>query len=161
MVVLQGNMLYIMLCCVVGHMNGGHYTAFVNCHDQMEASVLANTINSNSSSSSSSSSSSRGTTNLSNCGIAPTSLSHELEPDELMDCISNQLLFNPKDATSFLAGGMYGSCSDMSSIHSTSYLTGSEFDSIHDGKWFLFDDEIVEEVPSECLNQNIVTGTFT
>lgn len=138
----------------IGHMNGGHYTAFVNCRDHMEAAVLANTHQSNdNNNSSSSSSSSRGGGFLSTIN-SPAAVG----PDDLVDQLVHRLHLNPSDSTAVQAEGLYGSYLDMSSIHSVTHFSGSEFnDSTNNGKWFLFDDEVVEEVPQDNLNQNIVT----
>ena len=137
-------------------MNGGHYTAFVNCQEHIETAAVQGTANTITDSSNSS----NNETFVNNKSSSDAGVNSEC-PDEFMERLARQLQLDPDTSTSLLAQGLYGTCGDLSAVNSASYFSGTEFDSVmsNNGKWYLFDDEVVEEVPADSLSQNIVTGT--
>jgi hypothetical protein len=149
-------------------MNGGHYTAFVKCNDELNLSSGPSmpTI----------------TTNASSVLAAPVSAPYsgrlldvlsrslklnaneccELEMSETM--ASSPAMFSPLSPFSGGTTGTGGSGGSnpngtSSSSHSASANTNTTGDmGEENGRWVLFDDEIVHDVPPDRLHQFIVTG---
>jgi hypothetical protein len=118
-----------------GHMNGGHYTAFVKCNDELNLST-SNSLNS----------------------VTPSTTSNVCP--RVIDALAKSLKLSPSESSDLESSDTLASCGHMflpmSPFHNNSGVVG---EGVEDhGRWVLFDDEIVHDVPPDRLSQYIVTG---